>query len=85
MGGVQDNEALPVVTDAGVTLIENALRLAVAVPSLTEMVTPADVAATAGVPLSWPVAALNVAQEGLFEMLKVSVSLSASVADGVNA
>src|SRR5436190_23985110 len=44
----------------------------------------ANVPAAVGVPCSWPVAALNVAQAGRFVMLKVSVSPSGSLAVGVN-
>jgi hypothetical protein len=36
-----------------------------------------------GAPDNWPVLALNVAQVGLFVMLKLSASPSASLADGV--
>ena len=37
-----------------------------------------------GVPLSCPVAMLKLAQDGLFLMLKLSVSPSLSLASGVN-
>ena len=40
--------------------------------------------AAAGVPLSWPVFALNVAHDGRAEMLNVSVLPSGSLAIGVN-
>jgi hypothetical protein len=39
--------------------------------------------AEVGVPLSWPVPASNVAQSGLFAIVKVRVSPSASEATGV--
>jgi len=44
----------------------------------------ANVPVAVGAPCSWPVAALNVAQGGMFAMLKVSVSPSGSLAVGVN-
>jgi hypothetical protein len=56
----------------------------VAVPSdtLIPMLLNEPTSATAGVPVRRPVEVLNVAQLGLFEMLNVSVSPSASVALG---
>src|SRR5687767_10274420 len=43
------------------------------------------ISVAAGVPESLPVAASNAAQAGLFAMVNVTVSLSASVAVGANA
>ena len=67
------------------TVIENAARETVAVPSDTEM-TMFDVVPVfelVGVPVSAPVAALKEAQVGLFWMLNVSALPSASEAVGV--
>src|SRR5256885_1389465 len=67
------------------TVIENAGNATLgALPSLTLIAMLANVPAAVGVPCSWPVAALNVAQAGRFVMLNVSVSPSGSLAVGVN-
>ncbi len=67
-----------------VTLIANAGNATDSLPSVTLMTIPALVPATVGaVPESWPVAALNTAQAGLFWMLKVSGSPLASAAVGL--
>jgi hypothetical protein len=83
VGAVHDRVADPI-PDADRTLIEKALRLRVALPSVTLMMmfpyVPTWLAV--GVPESRPVVGLNVAQEGRFWMLKVSTSPSASVAEG---
>src|SRR5882724_7620104 len=85
VGGVQVSVAEPVACTE-FTVIWKAARDVVAVPSLTEITMPDVVPASlaAGVPDSWPVVVLNVAHDGLLMMLKVSLSLSASAADGVN-
>src|SRR4029077_12524804 len=69
------------------TVIANAASAAVALPSLTEITTFEYVAAFAatGVPCKRPVVVLKVAQVGLFAIVKVSGSLSASAAVGWNA
>ena len=69
-----------------VTAMVNAGSDAVAVPSLTRIVIPAydPTFATVGVPCKRPVVVSNVAHAGMFTILKVSVSLLASVAVGVN-
>jgi hypothetical protein len=68
-------------------VIENAGSVAVALPSDTAIAMLEYVVASlaAGVPLSPPVAVLNVAQDGLFAIEKVSVWPSGSDAVGVNA
>ena len=69
-----------------VTSMVNAARLSVSSPSVTVMTIfpycPAS--ALPGVPLNLPVVVLNEAQAGLFEMLNEIVSLSGSLAVGVN-
>ena len=69
-----------------VTVISNAAKLTVALPSVTLMTMPLVTPfwATVGVPLSLPVAASKVAHTGLLVMLKVKASLSTSAALGVN-
>ena len=66
----------------GFTVIVKAGSEAVVLPSLTVMTMLACVAAVVGVPLSAPVDVLKLAHVGLLLMLKVSVSPSASFADG---
>jgi hypothetical protein len=71
---------------AAVTVIENEGNDLVELPSLTRITMP-DVVPTfaaAGVPLNRPVVVLNIAQTGLFWMLNLSGSLSASLAVGWN-
>jgi hypothetical protein len=65
-------------------LIANGASEVDALPSLTAIMIFAELpwSAVAGVPESWPVAALNCAHSGLFWMLKLRVSLSASAALG---
>jgi hypothetical protein len=60
-------------------------RAVLADPSLTVIVILLVVPTFAliGVPVSWPVEGVNVAHAGLFWMLKVSVSSSASSPTGV--
>src|SRR6185369_10465102 len=60
-----------------VTLMANAGRAALALPSLTLMTIPVVVPtfAAAGVPVRAPVAVLNCAHDGLFTIVNVSVSL----------
>ena len=69
-----------------VTVMSNAAKLTVALPSVTLMTMPlvTPLWATVGVPLSLPVAASKVAHAGLLVILNVSLSLSASAAVGVN-
>ena len=69
-----------------VTVMSNAAKLTVALPSLTLITMPLVTPfwAAVGVPLSLPVAASKVAHAGLLVMLNVSLSLSASAAVGVN-
>jgi hypothetical protein len=71
---------------AALTTIVNGASCALACPSLTLIVTFANVPAllAVGVPCSRPVLAVNVAQVGRFAMLYVSVSPSASAPVGVN-
>jgi hypothetical protein len=67
------------------TVIENAGNATLAaLPSLTLIAMFEKVPTAVGVPWSWPVVALNVAQAGRFAMLNVSVSPSGSLAVGVN-
>jgi hypothetical protein len=90
--------ALPVVTDvagvpemvggrllgvASATLMVKAASAALACPSLTLMMMFANVPALLGIPLKVPSVVENVAQTGLFWMLKVSASPSGSLAVGV--
>jgi hypothetical protein len=84
VGGTQLRVAEPV-PDVGavVTPIENAGSDAVALPSLTRIWMLLNVPVAVGVPESRPLDVLNVAHDGLFEMLKVSGSLFASRAVGV--
>jgi len=69
---------------AAPTAIENAGRVAVAVPSLTliEMLSNVPTCAALGVPWSAPVFALNVAHAGRFAIVNVNALPSASVAVG---
>jgi len=71
---------------AAVTCMENAGRLAEAVPSLTLMMIPeyVPVLAAGGVPLSCPVAMLKFAQDGLFVIENDRVLPDGSVVVGVN-
>src|SRR5262245_17558555 len=72
-------------TGGGVTRIVNAgSATAAACPSLTEIVTSANVPAVAGVPCSRPVAASNVAHAGRLRIENVSAWPSGSLAVGVN-
>ena len=59
------------------TSMLNAGSAALTAPSLTEIIIPEVIPASAllGVPLSFPVAVSNDAQLGLLVMLKVSVSV----------
>jgi hypothetical protein len=83
VGIVQVSVAEPVVPP--LTVIVNAGSEALFVPSLTEIVTFANVPmfAVAGVPESLPVVALNVAQLGLFAIENVSVPPLGFVVVGV--
>jgi len=67
--------------------MEKGASEAVICPSLTVMTMLANVliSAVVGVPVSAPVALLKLAQEGLFAIVKLSVSPSASLAEGENA
>src|SRR5688572_4968411 len=82
VGAAHDSVALPLA--GAVTVIENGASESVSLVSLTEITmleyTPA--AAACGVPVKRPVLLLKVAQLGMFWMLYVSVSLSASEAVG---
>ena len=80
VGGVHEIVALPFAAD--VTVIVNTGSETVSLVSVTEMMMLEYVPAVA-VPVSWPVVVLNVAQLGLFWMLYVSVSPSASAAVGL--
>ena len=82
VGGVHESVALPFVACA--TMIENAGSDTRLVPSLTEMMMLENVPAFAdvGVPESRPVDVLNVAHDGAFWMLNVSVSPFGSEAVG---
>ena len=83
VGAVHDKLTDPV-PEADRTLIEKALRLRVALPSVTLMMMFPKVPMwlAVGVPASRPVVGLNVAHDGRFWMLKVSTSPFASVAEG---
>ncbi len=72
--------------ESATTLIENAGKLLVAEPSDTLITIPpcSPTSADVGVPLNVPLDESNVVHSGLPEMLKVSGSLSASEAVGVN-
>ncbi len=85
VGATQESVALPVATC--VTEMENAARAVLVLPSLTLIVTPekAPTSPAAGVPDSLPVDVLKVAHAGLFAMVKVKASPSASVVTGENA
>ena len=74
VGAVHDSVALPLL--GAVTVIENAASEALAVPSLTliTMFEYAPACAAVGVPDRRPVVVLNVAHDGRFWMLYVSVS-----------
>ena len=67
------------------TVMEKAGSAVEALPSVAEisMLAYEPASPAAGLPVSAPVAAVKVAQEGLFTMVNVTVSLSASEADGV--
>ena len=69
---------------AGETVTVKGAREAEALPSLTVMTMLAKVPVPPGVPYSVPLELSNVAQAGLFVMLKVSVSPSASYTVGLN-
>jgi hypothetical protein len=69
---------------AAVTVIVNAGSEVVAVPSLTRIVTFANVPVAVGVPWIRPLLAVNVAQAGRFTIENVRVSPFASLAVGVN-
>jgi hypothetical protein len=68
------------------TVIVNAGNEALAEPSLALITMPVNVPAfaAAGVPVSWPVVVLKLAQLGLFAIANVSVPPSGSLAVGVN-
>ena len=70
---------------AATTCRENAVKLAVALPSDTWITILAVVAISVavGAPLNLPVAVSKLAHAGLLLMLKVSVSLSTSLTVGV--
>ena len=70
--------------EAGATVIVNAGRLAVAVPSVTLITMLANVPAAVGVPWSRPVLGVNTSQEGRLVIKNVNGLLSASLAVGVN-
>ena len=79
---------VPVIVGAlfvSLTVIVKVFNTAFFTPSLTEikMSEVIPTSALLGVPLSFPVAVSNVAQVGLLVMLKVSVSLSSSLAIGI--
>ena len=67
------------------TVMLNAGRLALRVPSLTLITIPFDIpiSALVGVPVNAPVAGSNVAHVGLLVILKVNVSPAVSVAVGI--
>jgi hypothetical protein len=67
-----------------VTVSVNDASDAEELPSDTLILTPDVVPVALGVPLSFPVPVLKLAQEGLFEMENVSVLPSGSFAVGVN-
>jgi hypothetical protein len=69
---------------AGATVTVKAASDVDALPSLTVMAMFANVPVPAGVPYSVPLELSNVAQAGLFVMLNVSRSPSASDAVGLN-
>ena len=73
-------------TTAAFTVMAKAVKEAVALPSLTLITMPEVVptSAATGVPASCPFVVLKLAHEGLFWMLKVSVSPSVSAAEGWN-
>ncbi len=83
-----DRAGLPLMTGAAFevdpadTVIVKAFNVAVALPSLTLIVTLLCVRAVVGVPDNVPVEVEKFAQLGLFTMLKPSVSPSASLATG---
>jgi hypothetical protein len=83
VGGVQLSDAEPVVLDADDTVMVNAASEVDVLPSLTLIWMLLNVPVEDGVPESLPVDVLNVAHDGLFEMLNVSGSLFASLAVGV--
>jgi hypothetical protein len=86
VGGVQSSVTVPVLAGgAEFTAMENGVIDVLVLPSLTVMVTFAVVPTLelVGVPLRLPFCVLNVAHDGLFVMLNVNESLSASEADGV--
>lgn len=84
VGAAQVKVALPVVgVLAALTEMENAGSETLVLPSLTLITMFEWVYAAVGVPFRLPFAVLKVAQDGLFEILKPSVSPSASVAVGV--
>jgi hypothetical protein len=65
-----------------VTEIPNAGRLSDKLPSLTRITTLPKLPVAVGVPERRPVVALKVAHDGLFWIVKASVSPSKSEADG---
>ena len=67
----------------GVILMEKAGSATMCKPSLTDITMFDHVLPMTGVPVSAPVAVLKAAQDGLFWMLNVKGSLSASLAVGV--
>src|SRR5690606_10245179 len=88
---VADDEGAPEIVGArfsgaaAVTVIENAGRDAVALPSLTviRMFECVPTCPAPGMPSSWPVDGVNDSHAGRFTMLNDSESPSASLADGV--
>jgi hypothetical protein len=77
---------VPEMVGAEVTVMENAGREALDAPSATLITMPVSVPmlAAVGVPLSWPVAGLNVAHDGSPAMANVRVPPAASEALGWN-
>jgi hypothetical protein len=84
VGATQLSVALLVVGVAGVTVILKGESELEATPSLTlrTMLEYVPVCVLAGVPESWPVAMLKLAQVGLFCTEKASVALLALLAEG---
>jgi len=67
---------------AAVTVMVNAAREVVVLPSLTRITMPELTPAAVGVPDNLPVLVLKLAQPGLFEMVNPNESRSASLAVG---
>ncbi len=79
-------DGVPEIVGAEVTVMEKAGKDALDAPSATLITIPVYVPtfAAVGVPLSWPVVVLKVAQDGLPVMENVSVPPAASEALGWN-